>query len=546
MPQPIRIPERQWQELDGVQEPFSIRRFQGVSKITPTALEPGYASNLYNVSSSSYPALAVRGGMVKVAQVNPSVRFEDVEGRKGIRIESGTTNLFPAFLADSFAFAWTSDVLNGTYTVSIRGGTGSLVLSGGAKGEVRVGESLTFTVSNATVTFTPSGGEPQKCQLEPLPYATSWQTGKETKTTPLDTDAGGGLAPSAESYTTGTASGSFSIDSTIKYAGYAASQKINRTGGGESDRFGVEITPNNVNEAPVCSVLIRTKDLASPAYAVITVQYGTYWESGVFIALEEYTQNISNGLDWTWINLPQSTNPSSNVVKLYVYIVNGNGYIHVQDVKVESYANTRESEIVTIPVSELLSPSSGQLEVGLRLTRTPGSVPQYIFDCGGPVNKNLALYVGTDGRVRCEYGTGSSTVTLTGTTALLKDMDYRVGVRWTQFGVHLMVNNAVEASSSVPPTLEFSSILHLGSKADGTCQLDGIVKKLGPVPVWQADFTQGARQDVNPYTAPGFLTLVYTAAVEVSRTSQTDFNLGTTSNTDSTTKPGSVLLSRQP
>lgn len=546
MPQPIHIPQRQWQELDGIQEPFSIRRFQGVSKLTPTSLEPGYASNLYNVSPSSYPSLAVRGGMVKVAQVHPSVRFEDVEGRKGLRIESGTTNLFPSAFSHSFWLPWTSGVLNGTYTVSIHGGTGSLVLSGGATGEVRVGESLTFSVSNAAVTFTPTGGVPEKCQLEPLPYATSWQRGKETQLSALDVNVGGGLAPLTQPYSTGSASGSYSIDTAIAYTGYTASQKISRTGGGASDRFGVEIRPNNVSESPVCSVLIRTKDLAAPAYAGITVQYGTYWESGAFFVLEEYTQNVDTGLDWTWISLPRSTNPSSNVARVYVYIVNGNGYIHVQAVRVESYANEREAEIVTIPISDLLSPSSGNIEVGLRLTRTPGGAPQYIFDCGGPTNKNLSLYVGTDGHVRCEYGTGSSTITLTGTTALLKDTDYHVGVRWTQFGVHLMVNNAVEASSSVPPTLEFSSILQLGSKADGTCQLDGIVKRLGPVPVWQADFAQGARQDVDPYTEPGFLMLVYAAAVEVFRTSQTDFNLGTTSNTDSTTKPGSVLLSRQP
>ncbi|MGB9886897.1 MAG: DUF2341 domain-containing protein [Moorellales bacterium] len=100
---------------------------------------------------------------------------------KAVWIEEGTTNLFPANLSQSFTAAWTSGALNGTYTVSIKAGTGKLVLSGGASGEVGVGGSLTFTVSNATVTFTPSGGTPQLAQLEQKSYATSWITGGSSR-----------------------------------------------------------------------------------------------------------------------------------------------------------------------------------------------------------------------------------------------------------------------------------------------------------------------------------------------------------------------------
>lgn len=94
-----------------------------------------------------------------------------------ILIEEGTTQIFPQAQSEGFSGAWTSGTLNGTYTVSIRAGTGILTLSGGATGTVSVGNSLTFTVSNATVTFTPSGGTPQRCQLEQKGYSTTWQDG---------------------------------------------------------------------------------------------------------------------------------------------------------------------------------------------------------------------------------------------------------------------------------------------------------------------------------------------------------------------------------
>jgi len=100
---------------------------------------------------------------------------------QAVWIEEGTTNLFPVDKAQSFTAAWTSGTLNGTYTVSIKAGTGKLVLSGGASGEVNVGGSLAFTVNNAAVTFTPSGGTPQLAQLEQKSYATSWITGGSTR-----------------------------------------------------------------------------------------------------------------------------------------------------------------------------------------------------------------------------------------------------------------------------------------------------------------------------------------------------------------------------
>ena len=112
-------------------------------------------------------------------------RFE----QGGILIEEGTTNLIPSALAKNLTSAWTSGTLNGTYTLSVRGGTGQVNISGGYTGSVAVGQTLTFNVSNAAITLTPADGTPQFVQLEQKPYATSFIDGTrqpENLTLPKD------------------------------------------------------------------------------------------------------------------------------------------------------------------------------------------------------------------------------------------------------------------------------------------------------------------------------------------------------------------------
>lgn len=106
-------------------------------------------------------------------------RFNQGSLGSGLLIEEATTNLFPSAQSQSFTNAWTSGTLNGTYTVSINAG-GSLVLSGGATGTCESGGTLTFTVSNATVTFTPTG-TPTHSQLELKAFSTSWTLGGTTR-----------------------------------------------------------------------------------------------------------------------------------------------------------------------------------------------------------------------------------------------------------------------------------------------------------------------------------------------------------------------------
>jgi hypothetical protein len=92
---------------------------------------------------------------------------------KTMMIEESQTNLFPVAYSRQFTSNWTSGTLNGTYTVKIYGSVGSLDLSGGYTGSIAAGETLTFAVSSATVTFTPTD-DPVYCSLVLKSYITSW------------------------------------------------------------------------------------------------------------------------------------------------------------------------------------------------------------------------------------------------------------------------------------------------------------------------------------------------------------------------------------
>lgn len=106
--------------------------------------------------------------------------LKHIDKVKGIASYTLTTNLFTEALSQSFATPWTSGTLNGTYTISIQGTGGSIELSGGATGTITAGNSLTVTVSSATVTFTPTG-TPTFCQLEKLAYPTPFTLGGTTR-----------------------------------------------------------------------------------------------------------------------------------------------------------------------------------------------------------------------------------------------------------------------------------------------------------------------------------------------------------------------------
>lgn len=106
--------------------------------------------------------------------------FEDFKllSKKGLRIAPDTTNVFGENNSISFTSAETRSLGAGTYNVSIKGGTGKLVLSGGVTAEVLAGKTYSFTlVATESVTFTPVNGVPAYSQLEKQIMPTPWQKG---------------------------------------------------------------------------------------------------------------------------------------------------------------------------------------------------------------------------------------------------------------------------------------------------------------------------------------------------------------------------------
>lgn len=101
-----------------------------------------------------------------------------VYGDFGLRITEGVTNLFSASNSIAFANPETITLEATTYTVSINGGSGKLVLSGATAGECLANNTLTFTLaSGGDVVFTPTDGTPELSQIEKRGFRTYWQLG---------------------------------------------------------------------------------------------------------------------------------------------------------------------------------------------------------------------------------------------------------------------------------------------------------------------------------------------------------------------------------
>ena len=139
---------------------------------------------------------------------------------------------------------------------------------------------------------------------------------------------------------------------------------------------------------------------------------------------------------------------------------------------------TRAPETLTIPSTGVLSPTAGTIEQYASLFRAPGTNEQFIFDGAGAANRNLQVLIATNGLPTLRYGTGAATVEIQGTTAWVRNTQYAIAWKWETAGVKLLVNGAVVASSGTAPSIEFGANAYLGSRADGTLQLDGLIDDL--------------------------------------------------------------------
>jgi len=139
---------------------------------------------------------------------------------------------------------------------------------------------------------------------------------------------------------------------------------------------------------------------------------------------------------------------------------------------------TTYGETLTIPANGVLNTSEGSIKCWISLLRNPGTTEQFIFDGAGAINRNMQVLIKTDGRLGLRYGTGATTIEIAGPSALVKEEAYWVVWRWSSEGVALFLNGEAVAANSIAPDISFGSYVYGGSKADGTCQLDGLIDDL--------------------------------------------------------------------
>jgi hypothetical protein len=255
--------------------------------------------------------------------------------------------------------------------------------------------------------------------------------------------------------------------------------------------------------------IVDTSTSASEyAYQIVSATAGTVYTLSAYAKMVSGTQALyldfldSTGAriaayiisfsetTWTRKSITQTAPADTASIKVWLYSDVSNtsdGYWDDMQLEAKAYptsiifANdattqpTRSPETLTIPTAGVLNPQEGTVKGFVNLWRAPGTTAQYIFDGAGAVNQNLVVYVGTDGKLRLEYGDGASMITLVGSTVLQKDTWYSVAWRWSSSGVELLLNGNLEASNINLPSLSFGANACLGSKADGTAQLDGLL-----------------------------------------------------------------------
>lgn len=398
MPKSIRVPNKNWQELDGVQEPFSIRRFQGVSTMNPMAMEPGYAADLNNVSSLSYPSLSVRPGISTVTSVGHPVRFSTVAGRMGVLLEATVKNLlsyvdsvaetgsnwqtasFPFGSSGSYSAiaTATSPVLFGSYSLRIPSGVYFAVLQNKIQLTVSPNEPLTFSV-----------------------YVTQ-------------------------------------VGTSGVYV-YPAIQFIK----------GTQIIKTVVGEQKAPTSNWQRYVVTTYSDEELIATYGNTFRIDLFVVKTSNSGDVYfDGAQFEHNAYATPFSPGGTYVIREALCLTNNG---------------------------LLQASQGSIELAVVPTQSIPTQNRYILDCGGSTNSNLSIYIGTDGKLRVEYGTGTGTITLVSTSILNTGLPYDIAVRWSAQGVDLFVNGVLEAGSATPPAFSFGPNIFLGTDKNGTLPLGGLL-----------------------------------------------------------------------
>ncbi len=176
--------------------------------------------------------------------------------------------------------------------------------------------------------------------------------------------------------------------------------------------------------------------------------------------------------------------------------------------------SARVAETLTIPPAAV-SVAAGTVEAWVKLLRAPGTQVQHVITLDGGANASLRFYVSAAGVLACAYGTGTTTVTITGTTVLASGTLYHVAATWSSAGVAIYLNGTSEGSSATTPGLSAIAAVYLGSNAVAEAQLDGILDEVR-IEDNARTATQIAADAASLGAAPPTLHTLYKAALDSS------------------------------
>ena len=209
------------------------------------------------------------------------------------------------------------------------------------------------------------------------------------------------------------------------------------------------------------------------------------YTAGAYIA---QNNNVTLDTQYKAISVSVASTVNGHVIRPYIWFTTGDTIVLGLQMERKPYATSfidgiRSVEVPTIPTAGVLSATQGTLECWIRLDDDVSSVTHAIFDArdGAATNPDYTgphMYVGTDGKVYFRVGTGNYYYELLGTTVLTKGTWYFMAFRWSSAGTALLVNGAVETSSTTPPSWALPATAYIGCNYLGKFQLDGLIDDL--------------------------------------------------------------------
>jgi len=277
-----------------------------------------------------------------------------------------------------------------------------------------------------------------------------------------------GLAPNWTAYSNGSATGSYA-ESTSALAG-SKSQRITRTGGTSSNRWGIYQTSSAIRATSV-TISVYIKVLSFTSGAVVRL-YGDFTNGPYGVNQAHTITAVDVG---KWIRLQRSaTVDSTDTCTFYVWIEGANADILVDCAQVEAKPyptsfidGTRSPESLTIPTAGVLNPQEGTVECWINLRAWVNGISDNgVWSLTGSTRLDMwfskanSNYLGVyDGTAWLNSGVASSSFV---------DSWHYIAYTWGSFGQKIYVDGVLKASTTrLISSAHIGNLLYVGSYRNG-------------------------------------------------------------------------------